>query len=176
MPYLCPARTGSGMARISKGGLGKRPHQREDDPGSGAALLPAPLGRGRTRDHRRGLQPDQRCWMGAWGSGALHGRPRADPAVLRVCPGCWAQVSHWLLLPGHGWEDSSLQMRLAGPGLPSRLPRRGSQGEDPLLPAGLGRREHQGSGLRWGLVPPAPPPSLPGPLPALTHPGRGRSE
>jgi len=139
------------MARISKGGLGRRPHQR-DDLGSGLALLQAPLGRG--QDQR----PQAQAAAGPKTLGMRLGqqgtacetldRPRGH-GHLQVCPGCPAQVSHWLLT-GHGWEDSSVQMRLAGPGLPAGFPE-------------WGRREHQGSGLRWVLGGPQPPWSPPSP-------------
>lgn len=80
--YLCPVRAGGGMAQIPEGGLGKRPHQREDDLGSGAALLPGPLGRGRTRGHRH--RPSARPKMPGTRMGQLGaaceapGGPRGD--------------------------------------------------------------------------------------------------
>lgn len=165
MGYLCPARKGSGMARISEGGLGKRPQQREEDLGSGAALIPAPLGGGRTRGHRREPQPDQRCQAGAWGSRALHVRPQVDPghwpppSVSRVNGTGFSLAPPWSQLGGLLFPDAPGCSWPAKPGSQS--------GE--RSPAGK-----EGAPGIWSVVGACGPPSLPRPLPALHTPREGK--
>lgn len=132
-------------------------------------LLPAPLGRGRARGHRRGPQPDQRHWACARGSRMLHVSPRADPGATDISKrvlGAWLRLLVCSSLATAG-RPQSLQMGLAGPGLPSWLP---EWGERPL-----GREAHQGSGLQWVLTAPSLPAHLP-PHPAHTQGGGGQND
>lgn len=92
-------------------------------------LLPAPLGRGRARGHRRGPQPDQRRWACARGSKMLHVSPRADPGMRDISKrvlGAWLRLLVCSSLAKAG-RPQSLQMGLAGPGLPSWLPEWGER-------------------------------------------------